>query len=389
MLAGMLGPGCRRWGLLIALLGVAWLSFAPPAAATVGRARADALAIRTLHPARSRGATVLFGLRSPLAKGASVIEAAPGARVPARPLRHRTWLFWEDEGYQALFVHPSELLLIDAQTGRIVRRAKLGWFPLVNGRRPAFLATRASYHDRRYFVFSRGLPSVRVNGVKHGAQAVSFRTDANPKPPLAIQPGELQHDCLIMIGDREEPILSGSFAAMLQWARDLRLAVYPEQATNVATLGTTVALAKSKGCDDIFLFISGHGEPPPGWRDPQTGITEPGGPASVNLDSGTAQRSGPGHWTVSKDLLTPADLTGLIAENADVDFKVKIESCFSGRFFDELKPYPPNLLDLEVSSPDNRVSYGQILVDKFDPPRAPDRAQRRGQRQPIPRRRVH
>lgn len=358
--------------LVVASAAIWVLAGSPAAHASIRSRQADALAVSILRPARSQGPTVLFGLPSPVRAGAAVFEAAPGARIRPRRLAHRTWLFWEDQAYQALFEHPSVLLLVDAQTGRVAREASLAWYPLVDGRRPAFLASSAAYHDRRYWVFSRGLPAVTVT-------RASVRAHGSARPPAAILPGELHHDCLIMIGDRQEPILSGSFAAMLQWARGIGLPVYPDQATTVATLKSTVALARTNGCDDVFLFISGHGTPPPNWEDPIKHRVYPGGPPAVNLGSngGPAATLAPdGTWTVPRNELTPDDLKALIDANPDIDFKVKIESCFSGRFADTLTapapgaakpvPFAPNLLVLELSSPADRPSFGQIKVDKFD-----------------------
>lgn len=198
---------------------------------------------------RSPSATVLFGLGSPVRAGSAVFEAAPGTTAHVRPLRHATWLFWEDHGFQELFVHPSVLLLVDAKTGKVMRKSQLGWFPLINGRRPAFLASSAAYHDPHYWVASVHLPAVRA-----GASA-----RAAAPPPVAIKPGELSHDCLVMIGDRHEPILTGSFAPMLQWSRNVGVKSYPDQATNVASLRSTIARARADECDDVFLFIAGHG----------------------------------------------------------------------------------------------------------------------------------
>lgn len=336
-----------------------------PAAASVSRRTADAIAIHALRPARSPSATVLFGLGSPVRAGSAVFEAAPGTTAHVRPLKHATWLFWEDQGFQELFVHPSVLLLVDAKTGKVMRKSQLGWFPLINGRRPAFLASSAAYHDPHYWVASVHLPRVRA-----GASA-----RAAAPPPVAIKPGELSHDCLVMIGDRHEPILTGSFAAMLQWSRDVGVKSYPDQATNVASLRSTIARARADECDDVFLFIAGHGNPPPGWHDPKTHKVYPGGPAEVNLGSGLAVEQSTGAWSVQSNLLTPDDLKGLIEEFPDVDFKVKIESCFSGRFADALTisdqlrgqvPALANLRVLELSSAPDRPSFGQIKVDKFD-----------------------
>jgi hypothetical protein len=337
------------------------LASAPAASASIGRARADKLAIAILHPGRSSGPTVVFALPSPVSAGASVFEAKPATRIHSRRLAHPTWLFWEDQQYQALFTHPSVLLLIDAQTGRVVRQSRLDYFPLINGRRPAFLATSAAYRDPRNWVFSGHLPLVKAR--TRAARTASLG-------PVEIAPGELKHDCLVMIGDREEPILKGSFAAMLDWARQIRLPAYPDQATSVATLHSTVAVANGNGCDDVFLFIAGHGEPAV-HGSAGVDLDSHAGPISVKQPDGT--------WTIDEHKLTPQDLKALVDANPQIDFKIKIESCYSGRFANVLTvddplnpghriPYAENLSVLELSSPADKPSYAQIKLFKIKLP---------------------
>src|SRR2546429_7882869 len=120
---------------LLALPG--WLS--PPAAA-ISRKQATRVALRALQPERERGLVVVFALRTRLAAGALVAEAGARPRGSERtPVAGKTWLFWEDRAYQALFEHPSRLLLVDSRGGRVIRRRDEHFFPLINGVRPAFL----------------------------------------------------------------------------------------------------------------------------------------------------------------------------------------------------------------------------------------------------------
>src|SRR4029077_20258558 len=102
------------------------------------------------------GPLVLFAPTKPL-KASDVVNVATGKRkgkLSKRPLGRRTWLFWEDLMPGAMFRHPSLMLLVDADTGRVFRGVHLSLYPIVNGRLPAFLASTRAYHSSRYRVYS-------------------------------------------------------------------------------------------------------------------------------------------------------------------------------------------------------------------------------------------
>lgn len=354
-----------RRGRFAVMMVTALVALCPAsAAARISHARATAIALHILRPARAHGPTVLFTAPVPVRAGSSVVESAPGASVRAHPLTRAAWLYWEDEDYESLFEHPSVLLLVDAGTGRIIRRQAMSWFPLVDGRRPVFLASLDAYHDPRHMVFTSHLPTA-------APVAAIPRAGRDPIGPPVIKPGELRHDCLIMLGDRQDPILAGSFAAMLDWAKRTGVTAYPDQAIDLPSLRTTLNVALAHDCDDVVLFVAGHGTPPPGWVDPASGVRQPGGPPSLSLNL-SAARAG----QVPDQPLTPQDLRAVISDYPMVDFKVEIESCFAGRWVGQLGGIDPetgrastfarNLVDLGLSSGADQTSKGQITLTKYD-----------------------
>jgi hypothetical protein len=157
---------------------------------------------------------------------------------------------------------------------------------------------------------------------------------------------------------------------MFSWAKSVNVPTYADQAVDIPTLKNTINVAANNECDDVVLFIAGHGTPPPGWINPETKQPEPGGPPSLSLNL-SAARTG----LVPNKLLTPADLRALIDEYPTIDFKVEIESCFAGRWAETLtapdpmtgSEGPPNMVDLGLSSAADQTSKGQITLTKFDP----------------------
>jgi hypothetical protein len=98
----------------------------------------------------------------------------------------------------------------------------------------------------------------------------------------------------------------------------------------------------AEGCKDVFLYIGGHGAK-----------AAPGVPPEVLTTAG------------GRRFITARNVRELLEENPGVTFKIKIESCFSGRFRDELlngdgSPRSSNLLVLETSSGATEPSYGAL-----------------------------
>jgi hypothetical protein len=394
----MLGNGrsrrsISRLAVTVALLGS--MVF-PAAAEAISRSEANRVALRALKPQNVRGPTVVFGLPRPLAESARVgTLRGKQARLSRRELGRRAWLFWLDTG-AAVFQHPSTLLLVDDGTGRVLRRQRLTWLPLVNGRRPAFLRSARAYASRKYQIYSD--ISGRAGSARTAARLPLFGMGL--AQPIAVTPLQLADSCLVTIGDRASPDLKRSertkyrkvldrgdtrirkdLTAMEGLADALKLRRYQAMTTN--DLADEVRGAINRGCRDVFLFVAGHGTPTEG----------PGaGPPSVVVEQRVLQTAGRSRDEVEQiDLLTPEDIAKIMREHhGSADFKVKIMSCFAGRFreaIEEAGKYEnpdgsegTNLRVLELSSAANEPSFfdlpgvtarlqsGEILEIRDDQP---------------------
>jgi hypothetical protein len=340
----------------------------------VSRARAQAIALKALKPQRLSGSVAMFGLAKPLEAKTRISQlGSPGLRAgnvaqPTVRLRRPAWLIWEDRRFQSLFEHPSTMLLIDAKSGRIVKRQNMSMFPIVNGSPPAFVASNAGYHSKRYIFFLKG-----VAPPKTSAAGVFAQPAATPPRALAARPN-LTGDCLITVGDRftlghngplrGKPILLGSFQAIEHWADSVGL---PRTvATHSEDLANEVDAVTKKGCRDVFIFLAGHGVPPPGLRD-ESGNEIPGGPAGVHLGWRLVGFDKRGNDIYKDDFVRPVDIAKILDAHPSIEFKLKIETCFAGRFAeDELPdhtrlPDRRNLRVMEMSSSATQSSQAQMF----------------------------
>jgi hypothetical protein len=330
------------------LLAVAAMAGGAGPASALTRAQADAIAVRVLKPSRDPGAAILFRLPAPLGARDAVFEAVtdtPTKVVTVRTIGRRAWLYWLDSEPFALFQHPSRMLLVDDATGRVLLNRALTWYPLVNGRRAAFLASTAAYGNAtRYWVASKGLPTGTPR--------------RHPVLDVVTPPNAFASDCLLMAGDYHEPLIARNFPALERWARSVGLkARYARAGTDPlgtqpqpkgqngptgSSLKRSVRRIVAEGCKDVFLYVGGHGSKAAPGVPPQ-GLTTAGG----------------------RRFITARNIREMLEENPDVTFKIKIESCFSGRFRDELvngdgSPRSSNMLVLETSSGATEPSYGAL-----------------------------
>jgi hypothetical protein len=372
--------GTRRLACVLAIACCAVAGAVPAvASAAIGRKGAQAIALRVLKPQSLRGPVVLFGLPAPLAKGARVAEAGtPGMRrkptaVPATRLKRRAWLFWEDRQYGALFQHPSTMLLVDAQTGRVVKRRNMSLYPMVNAAPPAFIASASGYRNPKLIVFAK-VPVARSTAVRP-----SFARLTPPTLTLTAAVPDFKGDCLISVGDRfalgqkgplkGKAILFGSFNAIEHWADGVGLP--KSRAVTKADLLNEIAAFVKSGCRDVFVFIAGHGVPPPGLKD-ESGNEIPSGAPGVNLGKSLQGFDKKGNDIVKDDWITPQDIGDILNSYPGIEFKFKIESCFAGRFADELLgdatilPDHKNLRVLELSSAATQPSYAQMFDEVVD-----------------------
>ncbi len=378
----------------VTLTTVALLVVAAPASA-LSRRQAVRLAERAIaHLSGVTRPLVIFGLRAPLSARAVVNEAdGPGASfTPTKPIGHREWLYWADYGCTTFFAHPSLLVLLDARTGRVRAAHQLLWMPMINGTIAPWLSDAAAYDNPRYRVASSsacpagaaparstsarrldalsliaGVPPPAfarpTNEPAHSAQAATTFTPVITKTQLA-------GDCIVMIGDRQGQSGGGefnaSFTAMTKFAAALGLAPdhIADAPSTVAGLQETIGNlvnATSPPCTDVFIYLAGHGIPARGARIQSGPEFQQLGPGQGG-DAGvvTSWKQNDVGQTVPEDIITPQDLLNVMdAFEMKATFKIKIISCFSGRFLPDLNGQP-NLIDAEASSADNQTSWAHL-----------------------------
>lgn len=337
-----------RLAILSALLSVGvWILTAAPAGA-ITRAQADRVAERVV--AGVKGPVVLFRHPSPLPAGTRIIEAGPGptsakrttvrrtglrlvgsTRVAGGTLLGRRHLYWADLAPNALFQHPSLLILVDDATGRVITRLPMTWWPLVNGKRPPFLARRSAYLSPRFRVLSRGDRA----GLKRSAERAPTLAFAVPRPraPFAITgPPDLSNDCLVVLGDRVDPIFAGDFTVIDQVAKSLKLR--KRNADGAAELDAAIGAFKKESppCTDVAVWVTAHGYPASGsnYAHPAGGTIPESANAQVALSSSVVTAAGT--TEVRQELFDSATLRTIMRKHADVTFKLVVAACFAGRW---------------------------------------------------------
>lgn len=358
--------------LLAPVLVALGLGLAQPAAA-VTRAQARKVALGALKASRVQGPAIVFGLPRPLPKGSAVSEAGPGpshrGKATTSPefaigsvetfvdterrLPAGTWLFWMDLAPYARFEHPSVLVLVDAQ-GKVVRKQSLAWWPLVSGKRPAFLAP-AAYRSSRYRVFSRG------------AAAPARRAAATPAWLRSLVPSSLTagtllpNDCIVVLTDEVDPIFTGDIQALDAAAKALGI---PETtARNAADLEAEVTkLANGKpACTDVVLYLDAHGFPATGssFAHPSgTGNIPESDHAQVALKHTSIKVDGNLNFTTTTttELVDAPAVRKVMADHANLTFKLVVDACFSGRWT-ELSDQP-NLRVILTASRSDQMAFG-------------------------------
>ena len=369
--------GTRRLrAVLLAVLACgagAALPSAATAAPSLTRAQAGAAALRVLDPANASAPVIVFGLPSPVAAGSYVFDGGPDSRTrqrtvhtlggleviathPRARVRRRAWLFWEDERPYTEFSHPSRLVLVDAATGRVLRDEPLMWWPVVDQSPPAFMRGDG-YSDPRYRVYaspSASAASASASASASAAVATAVRAAASPGRPTAGSPldgplgdvlvptpvraasGGYPRDCLIALFDSTSPDFLADAA---QWAAVARAngfaGVYSTH--TLEGLARAITAADGSGCNDVLIFLGGHGEAAPG-----SSVVEGGQPVATSAAPSVISR-----WNVS--VLGMAAITRTYevqapfladvlqaAKKADpsLSFKLIVQSCFAGRFLD-------------------------------------------------------
>jgi hypothetical protein len=324
---------------------------------TTSRVKADAIAMRVLRPQADKGEVILFGLPAPLRAGTLVAPADPPRGAPTGKARVRgvrlagpAWLYWLDSDPYARFSHESEYLLVDDRSGRVLRRARIGWYPTVDGKDPAFLS-QTGYEARRHRVFARAAP------------LRSSSASAQPLRGNSLPSGAFANDCVLMVGDYFDSAMRNDFPAVERWAKSVGLRAFyttsagPKSAPagpapDAAALRASVKeLVEKNRCLDILIYMSGHG-------------VRPGaGPPTVMTGRTVRPLPTPPFVELDGVGIDASELEDVVGAFPATTFKVKIDSCFSGRFVEELtekgKPRRENLLVIEVSSSASQTSLSR------------------------------
>lgn len=368
----------------------------PASALTRSEARQAALAASTAR--QGNGDLIVFGLRRALGPRQSVSLATPrnlGVGLPSaaqrsklRPLGRRTWLFWEDLAPGAAFIHPSRVILVDDRTGR-VRVRPTGLYPLVDGRRPAFLRSWSAYHNRRWHILRR---------VRTPAAFPASQNQSPTPPPRVVPRGFFNGHCVYMIGAFGDPLFKSDFDVFRRESRRVGMkAVYatksgappssipprPGQRSEgtVSEISEDLKFMRDKlRCKDILFYVAGHGYPAKGsapqlqkWLDRVHTRLTPRGKRNVvsglrgALKLATAQptvqigdndgKGDPVFLTKRAIELAIADASGPAGTPKHLTYKFKFQSCFSGRFVGAFKK-DPNVLMVEASSGEFEPSFG-------------------------------
>ena len=410
-------PGCAsRWAAGAAALTAAiaaGVALAPPAEA-VSRAAAERAAVRALN-VRPSDDVVVFGLRQPLRARQSVSLAGPRnlgngpptalQRRALRPLGRRAWLFWADWVPGTAFSHPSTMVLIDDRAGRVLRREGMGFYPLIDGRRPPFLRSTSAYIGTRHRVLDQPGTTLVPN------------SSPEPTPPPAARAGLVSArahadagtfaaDCVLMIGDHHSPEFSRDFDAMQQFfAKELRSRTGSAVKTFYATSGSVPDdgepgegssyagktrslanqvgfLATARGCKDVMFFIAGHGSRGSSAQEQRDFRRwwASARPNRLTLDAAlrgmkptaepTVALGNGGELTASTLRRVMEEFGGTTTGKPKVTFKLKIASCFSGRFKKPLGS-TGNVLMVETSSEAWEMSFfGSRWAGRRRPPGA-------------------
>ena len=358
-------PGLRR-ALIGAATAALLLAVAGPASALT-HAAATRIALGVLQPRRQPGPVVVFSLPTAVGRGHLVYEAGPPPVPDITPLAQPAYVYWEDLSHGAFFAHSSRLVLIDARTGRLVRSENMDWFPIIDNRLAPFLRTTQDYNGGRYVVYS-ALPLAPARAPAKRARSSRYAADGHPVPRTKL----LAHDCMIPIGDFTSPLFNGGGKGMLTFALRIGLKTIEPDVPTAKSLAKAVDKATAAGCNDVFIYLAGHGMPPDEaafpagakkqWFNVANAVSvnakNPGGQAAVMTNPAFLNRGG--KVIDESSYITPGDLIAIAKEHEADDFKIKIDSCFADRFapvFEETD----NVRILETSSSFNEISAGSYV----------------------------
>ena len=346
----------RRAFAIVCLASIAGCA-SPPLAQAISGGRANQIAARTLGSALKRRGATLYRAPQPLAAAAVIAEPGPGRLQAAgtkvvnrgratalqtplnqRRVGRRVWLFWADLMPEGMFPHPSRLLLLDAQSGRVVIDKTMAWWPLINGKRflPSTKPARAAVTG----VSSAGGIDLRSGGLEPAANTTPEDMRASLGAITAAAP-PAPGSRIIEIGDFGAPETRQNFAAWSRFAiAETGLPVI--KATDASGLLAAIRDAYTEGARDVLIYVNGHQFDPGAFDlagrayDWANRVYTGQGPGPyVSLSS----VPGPGHsW--KQDILPARTLEDVIqtakGRYRGLSVSAVVEACGSGNFARDL-----------------------------------------------------
>ncbi|MGZ4439229.1 MAG: hypothetical protein ACXVZN_02505, partial [Gaiellaceae bacterium] len=326
------------------------------------------------------GPVIVFGLPRPLPKGSAVSEAGPGpsgrgkttvtaAGIGAiqtftdteKRLPAGTWLFWMDLAPYAHFEHSSVMVLVDSR-GKAVRKQSLAWWPLVNGKAPAFIAP-SGYDSNRYRVFSHGVSRGRAPAATRGVTAAQARSAVlEAWRGLAIS--SYPNDCIIVMSDSVDPIFTGDLNALDATAKKLGIPIENATSGNDLEAKVTKLSSATPACTDVVIYLDAHGYPAVGSNFPHPNAPGQNIPESAHAQVSLAHteiKISPLSMITTVTKHTTLDAAGLrevMKAHMNLTFKLVVDSCFSGRWT-ELSDQS-NLRVILAASRSDQMSFGYI-----------------------------
>jgi hypothetical protein len=340
----------------------------------LSRREAEARAVAILHPARSprTEGVAVYGLASPLRAGSVVSEAQLGSTALSLPELHvdaPAWIFWEDLAPLQRLLHPSVVLIISVHGGRVLARASLLSFPLIDKQIPSFVSSR-----KRHKVFYRAPAPARPVHLSEaelshletaGALTPAAEKSAKTKPHRRsaakhrrAHRSDVSKAGLITLVDHsgnqtgetflnEEKAITGAFTSH---------GVDATSVMNASGLSQAVNDYAAAGKSSVTIYLDGHGLAEGSSPQPEIllGKTETGG-----LPRTRAQLE-------AIDKIQADQLATVVQEHPDVQFSFIIDSCHSGRFVNPLS-LEPNVTSVSTSSTGPEKSWSPVQLGPAEP----------------------
>lgn len=351
----------RRSGPFAAVLGSALIAVAasPPPASAISPKQAAKAALSALAPQKQAGPVVVYRMPGKLGAGRSLLRDGlgdvPASRATGKStsvtvptLKKPVHLFWADLMPGARFEHPGRLVLIDDRSGRVTTSEATSWWPIVDGKNPPFIG-RATVPKRLIAYSSLPKPSTAASAASPREGGPLLGADAFSK------------DCMFQMGLTRDPQFAKDFPAMRSalspfGTRSFTTGVHKDRTgqdlvdPDGADMRTAIK-SMPADCEDILIYISGHGS--------ETG--EPRVNVGHRFKGAGVDRQKDKTYKVISRYIYAQDLVGVLEDNPDRTFKIKIDACYAARFIPALDvPGHKNLLVVEASSSATEVSWSAL-----------------------------